>query len=536
MKALPVAILLMLCNSLQADERSDLACDIFDEKLDAKLKVKISLSKELFKTNKLNFGFNIELGQIAGANGNYSSKMISQLVTKINPNALRYPGGTTANYFDWANEKLNEKYVLKYANQHINTLLKRLKKKNDGKVPSASLESYSTLVSRHNIQPFVVLNVFEPNKAVMKAIDKVKAAINKPIHWELGNEVAYRAYQKRIKLQSGLPWGKEVYLKKIIAISKYIKAKYPSDKIGVVASEMAELRNPKTTSTWRVESRRKVWDEVIASANHYFDAVIVHPYIFAGDNFISNVEIQCLNNSPEQKIKYRSWIMSNIANLPSLYLRRLGDRYPGKEIWMTEFGIMDPGGIEIDLKLQKQTGFRVLSSAANYVSWLSKYPNVTSLLTHGMFVGYDWTHAVFPDFSYTANGIAFKYIREYLDGIDMVAPVSFIGHQEIRGVDSFEDMTMQTIYSIAGYDKKTDTQSLLIINVANHEVDLMLPWRAYSMASKSFGWEEGIKPGDYTDLNGFDRKIIKQDKINIMPRSIVIVKSRHVQSETAESK
>ncbi len=503
-------------------------CDLFGQKKE-RVRVKIIQHKTAYGTDDLKFGFNVELGQTAGANGDYYSDGFVRLVTMLMPGALRYPGGTTANYFNWNSEKLDERLVVSYANRHINALLKRLEKENAGKVPAADLQSFSRLITNYNIAPFVVLNVFDAEEDIFRAIEKVKSKIKTRVYWELGNEVAYSFYRKRAKPQGGRAWGEEAYLKKIIGISKYIKEKYPQDKIGVVASEMAEWRNPAARSIEAVELRRKEWDRVVGSAGSYYDAVIVHPYIFATDAVIRDINVKCLHDVDlDDRSKYRLWIVSNISNIPSLYLKRLGKRYPGKEVWITEFGVMDPGGNEIRLKLEKHTGFRVLSSTANHVSWLAEYPKVSALLTHGLFTGYDWTHVAFPDYSYTANGIAYKFIQEYLSAVDQISQVSLDGYEMTTGVDAFTGMPVKTIYSIAGYDSRSRTRSLLVVNIANRQVELQLPWRAAWLMTKSFTLDERIKPGEVKGLKSFNRVEIEQNHIMLQPRSINVIKSRYI--------
>ncbi len=527
-KILCITFIIQTC-SVQAIEIKYTACDLFDQQQDSVIKLEITYSNKTYNTKELNFGFNIELAQSVMANGDYSAKNFIRLTSNLAPNALRYPGGTVANYFDWANEKLSEKQVVQFANKHINSLRKRLKRENNGRIPTADLASFSTLVSNQNIKPFVVLNVFDPDEKIFNAIDKVKSKIKKPVYWELGNEVAYKSYQKKGHQYDGEAWGKEAYRNKIIAISTYINSKYPLDKIGVVASEMAEWRNLKSKSTWRVELHRKSWDKVINSVNHLFDAVIVHPYVFAGEQFVSNVEVQCSKkNLPSYELKYRTWIVSNISSLPSLYLKRLSERYTGKNIWITEFGVMDSGGKNIDSKLQKQTGFRVLSTAANYISWLSKYPKISTFLTHGLFDGYDWAHVVFPDYSYTANGIAFKFVQEFLDDIDELTPALLSGHQAPQGVDSFNDMVMQSIYLIAGHNSQTGVRNIIIVNTGNHKANLKLPWHGGAIKSSVFRWDKKIKPGDYADLSGVNTHKIDLDEVVIPPMSINLLKSSHV--------
>jgi len=499
-------------------------CDAFKSGDSQNLLLKINSGDKYYDTKNLILGFNLEMAQTIKTIGNYRDPEIIKLTTKLKPNALRYPGGTPANYFDWQKEALDEKVIAKHANKHMRKLLKNQKRNNKGKLPSASLSSYADLVHEYNIKPFIVLNVFKSIEDIKFAIDKVKRHIEKPIYWELGNEVSNEGYQKWIKLKNNKSWSVDGYIERLKFTGNYIKTKYPEDKIGIVASEMAEMRNPDNVRTWFTENKREKWDALIFESADFFDAVIVHPYVYATNKIIDDVDVPCRDNTKSLfGIKHKAWIMSNVSNLSTLYLKRLDERFPNKEVWLTEFGIIDQSGKSKDQKLDKQTGFRVLSTAANYLSWLEGYPKITTWLTHGMFEGFDWAHTVYPDLSYTANGVAYSFVKEFLSNVDEISNGHLSKQIIFPGVDAYKNNDVTSITALFGRDRVSNNNSMILANVSNSKLTIELPWVASSVRNVSFGWNEIVKPARFKDINDFDSQSIKSNKIDIKPRSVVII-------------
>lgn len=505
-------------------------CEYYYSEDDSEIKIAVNEAMDSYSNQSLTLGFNVELAQIRSSVGDYNNKILNDLVSKLEPRGLRYPGGTPANYFDWKAETLNEKQVRQQANKHINKLLDKLKDANKGKLPVVGLRSFSQLTAAHDIKPFFVLNVFQSNKEIVYAINKVRSAIKGRVFWELGNEVSNELYKKKIILPEGSEWSTEAYVNRIKFIGQYIKSKYPDDKIGVVVSEMAAVRNPNSVSTWRTEMKRKSWDAQLNQAAAYFDAVIVHPYVFANKKIIDKIDIEVSCKGKEahsNKIKYWAWVMSNISNLSQLYIQRLNKRFPQKSVWLTEFGVIDQNLPSQHLNLQKQTGFRALSSAANYLSWLKFYPQVNVLLNHGMFVGYGWAHIVYPDLSYSANGIAYSFVKEFLHGLDEIANVPFTQNTYVAGIDSFEDYHIDPVFMLSGINQKTAEKRLLLVNVSNHAISLTLPWQAKSMLSKSFSWDEVVEPATYKSIKDYDHVQLQATEVKLPPRSISILASNN---------
>lgn len=497
-------------------------CQGFTDKEETSISVSVVSSNEFYEVNNLKLGFNVEMAQAKKTTGNYSTNEIVKLVQQLNPNSLRYPGGTPANYFNWYEEKLDERKVNDLANEHIKKLLNKLKNTNKGNLPVISIKSFAQLTDRFNIKPFVVLNVFLTNEDLKYSVDKVKNYIKSKVYWELGNEVSNEWYQKNIKLKDSRSWSIEQYRRKIKFIGGYIKSNYPDDEIGVVVSDMAKIRNPESVSTWLTEGKREYWDQKLMKSEKYFDAVIIHPYIFANNEVIDKVEC---GRSASYDEKYRTWIMSNASNLSGLYLQRLNKRFPLKKIWLTEFGIIDKNERLQSSWLEKQTGFRVLSSMANFISWIDKYPSVSALLFHGMFVGHNWAHIVYPDYSFTANGVAYYFVENFLNNIDEIAKENIDKPIFISAIDSYKKFNISTLSLLSGRNTLTGEKSMLLVNVSNHSIELTLPWEVKELISERFDWNEVIRPGRYKDYKDFLSILPNSKVINIAPRSISYIKS-----------
>lgn len=523
-----ILFLLFLISPLEASKEINLfECNFMENAHQGQIEITLNQSDEFHSTETLKFGFNQELGRTAGANGNFSNNAFNKLIGMFEPDGLRYPGGTPANYFNWENEKLNVSAIDAYANKHIQSLLKRIERENKGKVPSVKLFPFLNLANQYKFSPFIVLNMFDTDKKIIAAIEKVKAANETVVYWELGNEVAYKNYHNIVKMSDGRKWSYEVYAQKVNKVSQYIKKRYPYDKVGVVASEIAEWRNPNAVSTSNAEEYRRSWDVGILAAMKNVDAVIFHPYVIAQKKQIEQVEMKCAGNmKPDLQLRTFAWILSNINHLPGLYVNRANNRFPGKDIWLTEFGIIGDESSGIESKVKRQNGLRVLSMAGLYLSWLQEFPKVNVMHTHGLFDGYNWAHIVYPDFSLTANGVAYVFIKKFLDEVEEIAPIVIKGGKPYQGIDRYEDMTLNQVFGLAGNNSVTGVDSMILVNSSNYTLNLELPWKAYSKVEKEFDWGSVIKPGEFYKSNTIATRPIAAKNVDVSPRSITIYRSK----------
>lgn len=523
--------MLFLCMLSVTSHANLIECDF--------LEINNAVSKEISITNfgvlneikTLKFGFNIELARTVGANSDFSHRTLNRVISALDPDALRYPGGTPANYFNWEKERIDESLVKVQANNHIKRLVKKIKNENKGGIPPLSLENYLIAAKNQGFTPFIVLNMFDSNVQIISAINKVKALRRDVVYWELGNEVAFKSYHKMIKMDNDEQWSASIYAHKINEISKYIKNNYSQDRIGVVASEIAEWRNINAVPTKSAEIYRAQWDEALISSMKYVDAVIVHPYILSQKNKLGMNANTCKGRLDDSgKLNNFLWSISNISYLPDLYLTRLEKRFPNKRIWLTEFGIIGEKLDNIPQKIENQNGERVLLLASWYIAWLKKFPTVEVILTHGLFDGYDWAHTIYPDLSLTANGVAYKFTKDFLSGVEKISPLKLNSIEKHAGIDRYSGLPLNQVYGVSGVSKKNNIKSMYLVNTLNYSLILKMPWKVMSKKELSFRWDEVIEPGKFDIFKPFlkehDLSKNATENIVLLPRSMTILKSK----------
>lgn len=486
----------------------------------ATLIASVNRKSEYNNLSDLSFGYNIELAQTLNSKGNYYSGEMVSLIKRIQPNSLRYPGGTTSNYFDWDNEQLDEVSIDKYANEHIAKLRNRIKKTNNNSLPKAKLKTFSKLVSEFGIRPYVVLNMFSSIEEIIKAINKTKTSVNSGIRWELGNELFFKHYTERLS-DNGIRWSVDQYISKIRIISKYIKRNYPGDLIGISISDLADWRNPYSTPTGSTTNYRNIWDIKLSAVSELVDAVIIHPYIYTHDDIIDELqELRCLSISEDRDFYKSLWTISNITYLPTKYLNKIESLFGGKKIWITELGLYDDWThYNIDEKKKQHTWERMLHNVSLYVSWLQQYPKVDTLLTHGLFDGYSWTHAIYPTGSLTSNGLSYYLVKEYLNKVKSIAPISIDTNNVYSGVDRYSELPIEFVTGLFGLTE-SDKKIAIIINSSQQVVNLELQWKigvieeAHYLKNKQISMKTSVVDEIYT------RKNVNSHSVHLKPLSI----------------
>ncbi|MEW8521858.1 MAG: hypothetical protein AB2552_02280 [Candidatus Thiodiazotropha endolucinida] len=486
--------------------------------------VVVKREKEYKDVKKLNIGFNIELAQIDKSSGDYLNPKLVSLIRLFKPNSLRYPGGTPSNYFNWEHEILDEFAIDKYANKHIVKLKNRLKKENSGKQPRINLDSYSELIKQNDLRPFVVLNMFEPNEKIISAIDKVKKGLNKTIYWELGNEVFYKKHTNRI-LTSGNKWSKYQYIKKVQTITQYIKKNYSQDLVGISISDTAKWRNPVKKTTYSEVSYRNEWDYTLKKVSNMVDAVIIHPYIYSQEDTINNLkELNCINKQDDHVFYKTLWNISNITYLPKVYISRINKIFGDKPIWLTEIGLYeDWSESPVSDKKLKHDWNRVIDMTSLYISWLQQYPTVQTLLAHGLFEGFDWTHSIFPDGTLTSNGIAHRAVTDFIERVVSIAPITYTAMIKSRGIDRYSKMPLDFIYGLFGKTVRSNKNIAIIVNASSKAIEIEFPWFIDTVEEASHRQKERVDIKNIKSTNFYKKRKIESTNFNIKPLSIVLV-------------
>jgi hypothetical protein len=240
---------------------------------------------------------------------------------------FRFPGGTGSNFYNPVTGFFDDDSP---STRDYSGHNERITKFTDGKgrVP----DEYLKWVKEHDVSYSLVLNVctrtFEQNKSW---IEQLSRDGHKIARVEIGNEVFYGGY--KWAFASGAE-----YVERAKKITAVIRKELPETKVGVIVP------------THLYQNKEFLTDDRPASMNHqygwitaldgetFFDAVIMHVYSLPGMNnktepadFIPHLEgyLNCE--------KYLDEAMDRT-------LASLGKMYPGKAVWMTEFGVGGFGG------------------------------------------------------------------------------------------------------------------------------------------------------------------------------------------------
>ena len=466
-------------------------------------------------------GYNVPMGVPHLTGGNYSSPILVEAIKKLPVTAIRYPGGTVANFFDWDSKTLNKVAIGKSRHKVMQNLLKRDSSKNK-QLTHVDLDSFVKINTDIATKPFVVLNLYTSSaEGIKKSIDEVKSKYAGPVFWELGNELSFKAYESKYKNIHG--WNAEIYKNIANQVSIYIKENYPDDFIGINISELALQRQPKPGNLKGVERERLLWDKRVADITGY-DAVIIHPYVYLNRKILSQIsdiefsDDPVLVTSGNDDAIWR-WLFASAAYLPVHYIDRIEKRFPGKKIWITETGITG------DRNILHNSGsmYRLLFNASYYISWMRYQSKLTAYLYHGLFIGNSNPTVLYKDYSYTANGLAFRLIDAAFKDADSVAVPEVIAESVYLGM---LNNTTYTVNAISVLHTKSDTyKRTLLVNSGSKPVKIKRPFQVTCAIEYGGDPTMNIKDSKIYDLDDLPLLAFTKDDIILKPYSILLLES-----------
>lgn len=240
---------------------------------------------------------------------------------------FRYPGGTGSNFHNPFTGFYEEDSP---STRDYTGHNKRVAQFTDGagRVP----DEYFRFVKQHDIRYSLVLNVctqtFEENKAWL---EKIAEEGHRVTAIEIGNEVFYGSY--KWAFASGAE-----YLDRAKRLTAVIRELLPETKVGVVLpNQMYQYDSLLTDDRPTGMDHPYGWIAAMEGETFY-DAVILHLYSLTG--MPNDVE-------PADFMPHVEGYNNCDAHLDHFFdktLETLETRFPGKEIWMTEYGVGGFGG------------------------------------------------------------------------------------------------------------------------------------------------------------------------------------------------
>ncbi|VGO23419.1 hypothetical protein [Pontiella sulfatireligans] len=340
---------------------------------------------------------------------------------------FRFPGGTPANYYNPETGLRDE--VAASGRDYAFGNKKGLKETAGwGQRPDGFFEFAKTSGARYSVVLNVCTRTVEQNREWLSVV--AKQGIEIPC-FEIGNELYFGTYAWAFKTPQN-------YLKRAKETTAMIRRIFPKAKVGVVVpshlyTHESFLEEKQPTK----ENRPQEWMDML-EGGRFFDAVVIHLYSQTGMD--SKVEAKDFLPFAESFGNAVDYVDEHLA--PAL--DALESKFPGKEIWITEYGV---GGFSGDLR---KYGLRfshlgVLHSDLMLLRFLSR-PSVKISSWHSFshFLEYDEkngglgkkTHLSFLHFTLFADAVRNSqlYVPLKVGGGATVEAGAFIGREKSYAV------------------------------------------------------------------------------------------------------
>jgi hypothetical protein len=260
---------------------------------------------------------------------NISDNKIHEWIRRLRPQALRFPGGTLANFYHPGNigYGLRSQEIILY-DGGIATHMKKLLREQSIIADTANfLEDFIQLALQHRCKVIYVANVL--NADIREILDVLRLFRQKGIEIigvELGNELYLPAYRHLIP-------NVRSYVNRARTVAREIKKVFPELLLSVPIENFSKKRHMHISK----------WNEIL-SGESFYDAVSVHVY----PDFKS-----CLPGAARQRLA-DCFLFESVNFICSTYpalIKQLHRTFNDKPVLITEWNIARPGRLADEIML-----------------------------------------------------------------------------------------------------------------------------------------------------------------------------------------
>ena len=300
------------------------------------------------------FGFNSNM--MSGDYGYLDDDFIT-LTKALNPESLRFPGGTVGNFYHWKDSGFYESEMGSTLSTQLNRRNKgnfnKLQKRRNGRI---SFDDYMELCTQLNMTPIIVVNLWTGSPS--ESAEWVRYSLDKGYnikHWELGNEYYLTHYKNKY------PSAKS-YIKEARKHALAMKAVDPTIKLSVCVTPVAFHEEG-----FLLKTSQRRWDKQLSekhaeTSTEWFDAFSVHVYAYKA---MKDVPIE------EMRRYLFGWIHYGIPKAIDYY----EELFPNKEMWITEWNIANPANRVANTQLHAMY-------AGDFFLKLLSFPKITQANFH----------------------------------------------------------------------------------------------------------------------------------------------------------
>ena len=355
--------------------------------------------------NPLVYGFNTNLSKVPWR---YDSRDYTRAVANLQPAALRFPGGTTANFYHW-NPRPGERNSF-YQNEIDAISDPKLKnsiqaarqalQRNSPADPTLNFADFMALCKANGIKPVIVVNVHTGTPEEAAAWVKYTVDHNFEVaYWELGNELYMKRYwypargRNVFRTVSRDPRNVTANATALMedVLPAFVQAMRAASPVPIKISVPAA---PFDTLESKPDNAR--WDRVLARQRYdYYDAYTVHSYtgvMYDGTPFPNT------DNARYRFEDYANWFFNDNARKLDTLLAHYRQRYGRqRDMIITEWNYFGFAHPKYNRSAINMTHLGALYVGDRVVSLLQRGEEVALAMYHNLGSAGRWPSPVARD-------------------------------------------------------------------------------------------------------------------------------------------
>ncbi len=436
------------------------------------------------------YGFNTNL--IHGAYGYLDPSHINNTLP-LNPQLLRFPGGTVANFYRWKSADFDKAAMISTPIERVNRRykghLRRLDRLRSGRI---SFDDFMRLCDMTGSSAVVVVNILtESPEYSAEWVSYARSKKYNIIGWELGNEIYLGTYRDKIPDAVAYINIAKKHAAAMRAVDKNIK-------LGVAAAPNGFQYGHRR---WQ---RDHLWNKTLAAENFY-DALVVH---FYSQTYVDR------DPGLDQLRQYL--FASNEAGLNAA-LNYYNKLFSGRDLWVTEWNTGHPANRVANTHLHALF-------AGDFLLQLLQQENITIAGFH-LLAGLGKWAPVFSkkDASDPRNApveikraayYSMQLVGDALEKSDKRFATQVVGAEQISGVLGYSRKTFSELNVVTLARSQTENRILMLIS--NRWSNVIKP--ALTINGRAYDGKVVYKYIAHDDLsmsNGGNQKLRGNNKMNV---------------------
>ncbi|QDU70516.1 hypothetical protein [Mucisphaera calidilacus] len=437
-----------------------------------------------------------------------ASESFRELVKALGVTAMRYPGGSTASFFDWETAHfIPEPEITRIWRRETNWVVQNLTEP-VSRMPVGTLSpmNFANFTLATGMTAQWVPNVTTRADKVVGMFEHLKQNGVDVKYVEMDNEAYFWSNEFGIDAASG-----RRYADRVAEIAPQIRELYPDVQIGMVTREddlfVAHHSKEKEKTG---DARFEHWNEHVLADRmlEHFDAIILHHYV------MQRSRLDPYDNDTDRAAAFLAFPQVTLERGAGLIHERYGDI----PMWITEYNVIAyhtprAGNSPSDqwMNATKYSAWSALYQASYWLTGLSR-PDAIGILNHHSINNIDigWGLGInisTEEVDLTSSGQLFAHLAHLAKAHDTMHPLHFENGPEL-GIAIEDIETVPALYGAAMQSEAK--QTLVIMNRGSQNLTVEIDAESKTADVTTYRAEQQVEKSVRVQINHPERAFWEQ--------------------------